>query len=639
MASNFHSDLPNDQLHNPKDYADANNSSVLTKSETGVLDWNTSPYRTETTMTCSADVSGGLHHKSFYICWDASNKLQAYFNVAGAGGTFTPTLGYTAMAVDIASNNTNLNVAAAISGALGRLSAPYNFTTSLNNTGKVTFSGMTNSDDTLDYDTNFIIENSKTYTGTTVLTSTSGRLEWLPGGGGGGGAVNDVSAGTPGTSSGTPLTASPTTGSVVVKSNAYAGTTNVGHVPTGGSATTFLRGDGTWVTPAGSGQAALQVANGSGIDAFNFNTNNILQVDGSVVRTSSSQTIAGTKTFSNDIVLSNPPAQSEVGDKVVTASWVVGKSYGQGTVTKVTAGNGLTGGDVTGVGTIAVDTTAIVTTAGSPQSITGVKTFNGDVTFGKIPTSITPPARSNDASVATTRFVMTELQNTGGGITSVTGTAPIKVSSGNTPKVSMDRATSTTPGYLSQTDFNTFSGKQNPISLTTTGSGAATLTGTVLNIPAVSSAVTGYEESFKGFINASKAGSFMQSQQSTTPFQHTEDITAKAGLTSLHMMDGGFHIVQQREKFNVLSGIIEGVGACQFDLFSVEYDCETGTAGTPTKEASSSVLTLASKPTCWEIRPTKAVTFNPNTILALVITVGGDEGMRGSYQAQYISIY
>ena len=33
---------------------------------------------------------------------------------------------------------------------------------------------------------------------------------------------------------------------------AYNGAANVGHVPTGGGATTFLRGDGTWVTPSGS---------------------------------------------------------------------------------------------------------------------------------------------------------------------------------------------------------------------------------------------------------------------------------------------------------------------------------------------------------------------------------------------------
>lgn len=63
------------------------------------------------------------------------------------------------------------------------------------------------------------------------------------------GGVTSVSAGVPAASTGTPLTITPTTGAVVATSNAYAGTTNVGHVPAGGSATTFLRGDGTWVTP------------------------------------------------------------------------------------------------------------------------------------------------------------------------------------------------------------------------------------------------------------------------------------------------------------------------------------------------------------------------------------------------------
>jgi hypothetical protein len=66
------------------------------------------------------------------------------------------------------------------------------------------------------------------------------------------GGVTSVSAGVPAASTGTPLTITPTTGAVVATSNAYAGTTNVGHVPTGGSATTFLRGDGTWVTPTGA---------------------------------------------------------------------------------------------------------------------------------------------------------------------------------------------------------------------------------------------------------------------------------------------------------------------------------------------------------------------------------------------------
>lgn len=42
-------------------------------------------------------------------------------------------------------------------------------------------------------------------------------------------------------------------GSVTVQSFSYDGGSNVGHVPTGGSNSTFLRGDGTWVTPTNSG--------------------------------------------------------------------------------------------------------------------------------------------------------------------------------------------------------------------------------------------------------------------------------------------------------------------------------------------------------------------------------------------------
>ena len=47
-------------------------------------------------------------------------------------------------------------------------------------------------------------------------------------------------------------TAAGATDTLTITSVAYSGTTNIGHVPTGGSASTFLRGDGTWVTPGGS---------------------------------------------------------------------------------------------------------------------------------------------------------------------------------------------------------------------------------------------------------------------------------------------------------------------------------------------------------------------------------------------------
>ena len=56
----------------------------------------------------------------------------------------------------------------------------------------------------------------------------------------------------------------------------------------------------------------------------------------------------------------------------------------------------------------------------------------------------------------------------GGGVTSVSGTAPIASSGGATPDISITQADGTTDGYLSSTDWNTFDGKFNvPTGLST----------------------------------------------------------------------------------------------------------------------------------------------------------------------------
>jgi len=98
------------------------------------------------------------------------------------------------------------------------------------------------------------------------------------------------------------------------------------------------------------------------------------------------------------------------------------------------------------------------------------------------------------------------------GVTAVTGTAPIVSSGGTTPAISIPKATGSTDGFLDSVSFTAFSAKQdaltfnapssnnaNPstsaqiktaldakqdsLTLTTTGSGAATLVGSTLNVP------------------------------------------------------------------------------------------------------------------------------------------------------------
>jgi hypothetical protein len=82
-----------------------------------------------------------------------------------------------------------------------------------------------------------------------------------------------------------------------------------------------------------------------------------------------------------------------------------------------------------------------------------------------------------------------------GGVTSVTGTAPVVSSGGTTPAISMAAANGSTNGYLTSTDWTTFNGKQNAITLTTTGtSGASTLIGSTLNIPQYAGGLTYFTE-------------------------------------------------------------------------------------------------------------------------------------------------
>ncbi len=90
-------------------------------------------------------------------------------------------------------------------------------------------------------------------------------------------AVSSVDEISPGTSTGTPIVVNPTTGAVKVQSMKYNGGSNVGHVPAGGSSSTFLRGDGTWATPAdpktalGDRVALTGGSTSGGITTFTYN--------------------------------------------------------------------------------------------------------------------------------------------------------------------------------------------------------------------------------------------------------------------------------------------------------------------------------------------------------------------------------
>jgi hypothetical protein len=178
MPTNFHSDLPNDQIHAPKDFSVASNSSVMVKDYDSTLDWKNSFFNLSTTVTCGPDVAGGLHLRYFRI-YTMTVNFEVNIDVTGETGTFTPTGGFTSVPVTVAANDSAITIAAAIKTALDASPGGFNFTTSVDGTGKVTFSGMKNCKDTEDADLSFRIVNTKTFYGEQFLYSdTSGKLSF-----------------------------------------------------------------------------------------------------------------------------------------------------------------------------------------------------------------------------------------------------------------------------------------------------------------------------------------------------------------------------------------------------------------------------------------------------------------------------
>lgn len=96
-----------------------------------------------------------------------------------------------------------------------------------------------------------------------------------------------------------------------------------------------------------------------------------------------------------------------------------------------------------------------------------------------------------------------------GTVTAVTASAPLSSTGGNAPDISITQADATTDGYLSSADWNTFDGKQDALTLTTSGtSGAATLIGSTLNIPQYSGGGGGTPGGADTEVQYNNAGAF-----------------------------------------------------------------------------------------------------------------------------------
>ena len=143
----------------------------------------------------------------------------------------------------------------------------------------------------------------------------------------------------------------------------------------------------------------------------------------------------------NTPAISMPAATTSVSGYLTSTDWNIFNGK-QAAGTYVNSVSGTTG-RITSTGgvTPVIDLASGVATAGTTGSSTLIPVVTID-TYGRV-TSITTAS------------------NPQGTVTSVTGTAPVVSSGGATPAISMAAANTTTNGYLTSTDWNTFNGKSN----------------------------------------------------------------------------------------------------------------------------------------------------------------------------------
>ena len=122
-----------------------------------------------------------------------------------------------------------------------------------------------------------------------------------------------------------------------------------------------------------------------------------------------------------------PPAADNT-TKVVTSAWVTTELTGLGTVTSVGSGTGLTGGPITGAGTLNLANTAV-----TPATYT----------FATL--TVDAQGRLTAASSGTP-------------VTAVTGTLPMVSSGGTTPALSIPAATASVAGHATATQITKLDG-------------------------------------------------------------------------------------------------------------------------------------------------------------------------------------
>jgi hypothetical protein len=209
-----------------------------------------------------------------------------------------------------------------------------------------------------------------------------------------------------------------------------------------------------------------------------------------------------------------------------------------GTIASARISGSYTG--ITGVGTLTAGTWN-ATTIGVVYGGTGQTSFtNGQLlignTTGNTLTKATLTAGSGVTITNGAGSITISATGSGGTVTSVTGVAPIASSGGTTPAISISQSNTTTDGYLSATDWNTFNNKQPAGTYVTSVTGTSPVVSSGGTTPAISLA-TAYGDTLNPY--ASKTANFILAAPNGSPGVPTframvaADVPALAYVTSV----------------------------------------------------------------------------------------------------------
>jgi len=199
------------------------------------------------------------------------------------------------------------------------------------------------------------------------------------------------------------------TGAVELTINKYAGTTNVGYVPEGGSATTFLRGDGTWVTPTDTNTTYTA---GDGLDLTGTEFSTDLKANGGLVIEGTELAVdLGASAITGTLAVADGgTGVTAMGDGFV----LLGSGLGPITALDVTAkGSLLVGDGTTDPVALAVGANNYVLTADSTQA-SGVKwAQNTGIQNGYSPLEIYSGEASQNGTYSTFTQAVSDANITG----------------------------------------------------------------------------------------------------------------------------------------------------------------------------------------------------------------------------------